>query len=254
MTILDNIIEQKRREIMDGKYDTTGERAPVPSYSFYNTLRHPKRNLAIIAEVKKASPSKGVFVDDFDPVRIAKTYETLQVDCISVLTDEVYFQGHSSFITEIKKSVSKPLLRKDFIIDEIQIYHSAEIGADAILLIASILEKNQLREYMDLAEELHLDVLMEVHDESDIEKVLSVSKPKIIGVNNRDLRTFQTTLETTGKLSKFLPDESLFISESGIKSRADIDYLLQHRVDGILVGEAFMVEKNKEAVLNKWFS
>lgn len=253
MTILDKIVEEKRREIDDGKYSATGERAPVPYYSFYEALKHPKRELGIVAEVKKASPSKGVFVEGFDPVQIAKTYESLEVDCISVLTDETFFQGHPSFLTAIKEKVAKPVLRKDFIIDEKQIYHSAQIGADAILLIASILEKKEIKEFLELADELGLDVLMEVHDEKELEKVLSVAKPRIIGVNNRDLKTFKTTLEQTRKLAPLVPKDCLFISESGIKTREDIEFLLAHRVDGILVGEAFMVEKKKEDVLIRWF-
>lgn len=252
-TILDKIIVQKKREIKDGRYRSTGKRAEVLPLSFYDALRNPLRKLGIIAEVKKASPSKGVFVNPFHPVQIAKTYESLQMDCISVLTDELFFQGHPTFLTEIKKAINKPVLRKDFIIDEVQIYHSAEIGADAILLIAAILEKNQLKEYMDLADELKLDVLMEVHDERELEKVLSVVTPRIVGVNNRNLRTFETSLETTARLSSMIPKESLFISESGIKNREDVVFLQKHQVDGMLVGEAFMVEKKKEDILKRWF-
>lgn len=253
MTILDKIIRKKREEVAEGKYRTTGQDDDLARFSFYEALSRPNRDLAVIAEVKKASPSKGVLVEDFNHIEIAKEYERLEVDCISVLTDEVFFQGHANFLTDIKRAVKKPVLRKDFIIDEQQILHSKEIGADAILLIAAALEKNQIGEYMDLADSLKLDVLMEVHDEEELEMVLSVTTPKMIGVNNRDLQTFKVSLETSERLAPLIPESSLFISESGIKKREDVDFLRKLNVDGMLVGEAFMIEENKEAVLRNWF-
>ena len=253
MTILDKIIRKKREEIAEGKYRVTGQFADVASFSFYDALKDPHRDMGVIAEVKKASPSKGVLVEDFNHIEIAKEYERLAVDCLSVLTDEAFFRGHAHFLTEIKGVVKKPVLRKDFIIDEQQIRHSKEIGADAVLLIAAALDKNQIQEYMEVAESLELDVLMEVHDEAELEMVLSVTTPKMIGVNNRNLKTFEISLETSARLAPLIPETSLFISESGIKRKEDVDFLRKLNVKAMLVGEAFMIEKNKEAVLDHWF-
>ncbi|MDG5787591.1 indole-3-glycerol phosphate synthase TrpC [Evansella sp. AB-P1] len=250
--MLDNIVNQKRQEIKEIQLQEK-QTENFESRSFYQALLQPNRDLGIIAEVKKASPSKGVLVENFDPLAIAKTYEILGMDCISVLTDEKFFQGHPSYLSEIKRNISIPILRKDFIIDEKQIFQSKSIGADAILLIAAILDSNQLNEYMNVAEELELDVLIEVHDEDELEKVLHATKPKMIGVNNRDLKTFKTTLETSKRLADHIPDDVIFISESGIQTRQDIDYLREIHVNGLLVGEAFMINDNKKSILTEWF-
>ncbi|MFA9556154.1 indole-3-glycerol phosphate synthase TrpC [Evansella sp. AB-rgal1] len=250
-TILDTIVAQKKKEL---SYITNlNKESEFDSRSFYHALTNPTRDLAIIAEVKKASPSKGILVENFDPLAIAKSYETLQMDAVSVLTDEKFFQGKKEYLTQIKKHTTLPVLRKDFIIDEKQIHESKAIGADAILLIAAILDSSQLREYMQLAEELQLDVLVEVHDEMEIEKVLSSTNPKIIGVNNRDLKTFETKIETSQRLRKYIPEDILFISESGIHTREDVDFLRNNNVHGLLVGEAFMIEEKKDRVISSWF-
>lgn len=251
--LLDKIVEQKKREISYLEIVPFEEINEIEGRSFYEALLHSNRALGVIAEVKKASPSKGTFVKNFDPAAIAKTYENIGVDAISVLTDEHFFQGHRTYLTEVKKHTNLPVLRKDFIIDEKQIYEAKQIGADAILLIAAILDKDQIKNYMKLAEELHLDVLMEVHDERELEKVLSQVKPKIIGVNNRNLTTFETSLEVSKRLADLIPNDILFISESGIKTREDIEFLQRLKVNGILAGEAFMVEENKQQLLSHWF-
>ncbi|WP_307331316.1 indole-3-glycerol phosphate synthase TrpC [Evansella vedderi] len=250
--MLDQIVEQKKQEVTQlGEINVEG--VTVEGRSFYEALLNPNHELGVIAEVKKASPSKGVLVENFEPVQIAKEYEKSGADAISVLTDERYFKGHRSYLTQVKKHTALPVLRKDFIIDEIQIYESKSMGADAILLIAAILSKTQIKEYMSLAEELSLDVLMEVHDEEELDKVMSTVHPKILGVNNRNLKTFETTLETSNRLSKLIPKDVLFISESGIRSKEDINFLKEINANGILVGETLMVEKNKTKVFNQWF-
>src|SRR5690606_976175 len=167
---------------------------------FLQSLLHPRRSSALIAEVKKASPSKGVIREDFQPVEIAKAYQAAGADCLSVLTDEHYFQGDPSYIAQIKQEVNLPILRKDFIIDPLQVEQSVELGADAILLIAKSLPIKQLMELYHLAEEKGLDVLIEIANEAELTELFSQLKPRIIGINNRDLRTFNTSTEVTKAL------------------------------------------------------
>jgi len=188
--------------------------------------------VSLVAEVKKASPSKGVIREDFDPVKIARIYEDSLASAISILTDKAFFQGELEYLTLIREAVKIPLLRKDFIIDEFQIYEARAYGADAILLIAAILEKTQLAEYQHLASELGLDSLIEVHTEKEVEKVLG-SGSKIIGINNRDLSTFDTDIITTAHLIKLIPDDKIVVSESGISNREDALRLKQAGVSAI---------------------
>ncbi|MBU9711818.1 indole-3-glycerol phosphate synthase TrpC [Bacillus tamaricis] len=251
--MLDTIVQQKKREIEEIPKQMRIEEAFVKR-SLYEAIANPNYPVGIIAEVKKASPSKGVLTKDFNPLNIAETYEKLSVDGISVLTDEQFFQGHPRYLTEIKQKVNVPILRKDFIIDEKQIIQSKALGADAILLIAAILDGSQLKELYEQAESLNLDVLVEVHNEREVDNVLSAIKPKLIGVNNRNLKTFETSLETSRHLAAMLPKDILFISESGVKTKEDVDYLRKTtHVNGLLVGEAFMLEKNKGDLLRGWF-
>lgn len=205
---------------------------------------------AIIAEVKKGSPSKGVIRTDFDPLEIAETYQTHGATCLSVLTDEHFFMGHLRYLALIREAVSLPLLRKDFICDPYQIYEARAAGADAILLIASILDLEQLREFHTLAKEIHLDVLLEVHDEPEMEKALK-TECTLIGVNNRNLRTFVTDLDTTGRLARMIPAGRLLVSESGINSRADIVQLQADGAKAFLIGEAMMREEDIGAKLHE---
>lgn len=205
---------------------------------------------AIIAEVKKGSPSKGVIRPGFDPLEIAGIYQDNGATCLSVLTDEHFFLGHLRFLALIRETVSLPLLRKDFIIDQYQIYEARAAGADAILLIASILELNQLLEFHETAKELHLDVLLEVHDEREMETALRTDC-KLIGVNNRNLRTFVTDLDTTGRLARMLPADRMLVSESGINNREDIVRLQTDGARAFLIGEAMMREDDIGAKLQQ---
>ncbi|MDU0458704.1 MAG: indole-3-glycerol phosphate synthase TrpC [Geobacteraceae bacterium] len=205
---------------------------------------------AIIAEVKKGSPSKGVIRPGFDPLEIAGIYQDNGATCLSVLTDEHFFLGHLRFLALIRETVSLPLLRKDFIIDQYQIYEARAAGADAILLIASILELNQLLEFHETAKELHLDVLLEVHDEREMETALRTDC-KLIGVNNRNLRTFVTDLGTTGRLARMLPADRMLVSESGINNREDIVRLQTDGARAFLIGEAMMREDDIGAKLQQ---
>ncbi len=195
--------------------------------------------VSLIAEVKKASPSKGIIREDFDPVKIARIYEESLASAISVLTDKAFFQGDLEYLTLIREAVKIPLLRKDFIIDEFQIYEARAFGADAILLIAAILDKNQIIEYQHLAYELGLDSLIEVHTEKEVEKAIC-SDADIIGINNRDLSTFETNIDATAHLIKLIPDDKIVVSESGISTRDDILALKDQGVDTVLIGETLM--------------
>ncbi|MBU9723943.1 indole-3-glycerol phosphate synthase TrpC [Bacillus alkalicola] len=250
--MLDKIVVQKKREVQS--LPNTFHEKEYKKNSLYDAIAVPVNPLGIIAEVKKASPSKGILVEEFDPLSIAKTYEQLPVEAISVLTDQQFFQGHPDYLTKIKENVNLPILRKDFIIHEKQVKESKEMGADAILLIAAILEGSQLKEYYEMAHSMDLDVLIEVHHEQELEKVLSVVNPRLIGVNNRNLNTFETSLDTTKKLAPYIPKETLFISESGVKTSEDVNFLRHHtHINGLLVGEAFMVESDKRSMLRGWF-
>jgi indole-3-glycerol phosphate synthase len=198
----------------------------------------------LIAEVKKASPSKGIIKDDFDPVKIAIEYEKGGAACLSVLTDTEFFQGSLEYLKEIRNHVSLPLLRKDFILDERQIIESVEYGADAILLIAACLSSERLKALHAFANECGLECLVEVHSKEEIEKVYEVCNPKMMGINNRDLNTFTTSIDHTFSLLSYIKDETLIVSESGIKTAEDIVRLSQNGVDGMLIGETLMRAKS----------
>ncbi len=217
-------------------------------------VQRRNREMGLIAEVKKASPSKGLIRADFDPSAIARGYEAGGADCLSVLTDQDYFQGSNAFLQQVRDAVSLPLLRKDFIIDELQIYEARILGADAILLIAAILTAEQLASFTDLAASLGLDVLIEVHDQSELELVITTGKINsphvLLGINNRNLRTFETRLETTAELAALVPQGVPVISESGIAGPADIDYLSSSGAAGVLVGEYLMRQDNVEEAVH----
>lgn len=198
------------------------------------------RGMGLIAEVKKASPSKGLIRADFHPVELATAYESAGADCISVLTDRDYFQGSNTYLTQVREAVAVPLLRKDFTVDYRQIYEARLIGADAVLLIAAILTAEKLEEFHELAQSLGMDVLVEVHNEAELDAVLTMGKATLIGINNRDLKSFVTDLKTTEKLIGMIPKDVLVISESGIAGREDMDYLQTVGAQGVLIGEHFM--------------
>ncbi|OKP75384.1 indole-3-glycerol phosphate synthase [Paenibacillus sp. P3E] len=227
-----------------------------PTRGFRNALTKSRnRSMGLIAEVKKASPSKGLIRADFDPVSIAQGYAAGGADCLSVLTDKDYFQGSSAYLQQAREAVNLPLLRKDFIIDERQIYEARLLGADAILLIAAILTPEQLISFTDIAAELGLDILIEVHDRSELEMVLATGKVEhpgvLLGINNRNLRTFETALATTAELAALLPATVPVISESGIAGPADIDYLKTTGAIGVLVGEYLMRQPDVEQAVNE---
>lgn len=239
--ILDKIVEHKKLQLEKEKRETPIEKWIELSQE--KIIRNFKEalqgeNISVIAEIKKASPSKGIIKEDFDVEVIAKVYEKLKVNAISVLTEQEFFRGKDSFI-EITKAVnSKPVLRKDFIIDPYQIYQAKAIGADAILLVAAILP-GILKDYYELATSLGLHVLIEVHNRQELEEALK-SGGEIIGINNRDLKTFKEDLTTTEKLIKYIPKNKVIVSESSIKTSEDIRYLKSLGVSAVLIGETFM--------------
>jgi len=209
-----------------------------------------KEKPAFICEIKKASPSKGLIAQKFPYLKIAREYEKGGAAAISVLTEPFYFQGSSRYLQEVSKTVSLPLLRKDFIVDPYQIYEAKCLGASAILLICAILSQKQLEEYFKLADQLGLSVVTEAHDEREIDMALSAGV-RIIGVNNRDLKTFQVDLENSIRLRKKVPPEILFVSESGIRDADDIRVLRDHGVNAVLLGETLMRAPDKAAALKK---
>lgn len=215
------------------------EDSPLPT-GFCAALER-KKGPAIISEVKKASPSKGVIRKDFDPVAIAEIYQNNGASCLSVLTDEPYFQGHDDFLVAIKKAVDMPVLRKDFMIDPYQIYESRMLGADCILLIVAALDDHQLWEMYDIATELHMDVLVEVHNLEELERAVRLS-PMMIGINNRNLKTLDVDINTSLDLLSHIPDSVMKISESGISSHDTIHKFHQLGYKGFLVGESLMRE------------
>lgn len=245
-TILENIVAEKRTHVALRKKQQSilhlQEIGPTePLRGFVRALVDDlaKGRPAVIAEIKKASPSKGLIRADFSVSEIAKSYEKFGATCISCLTDEAFFQGRDSYLSDIKAAVALPVLRKDFIIDEYQVHESLVLGADCILLIAAILDSTQMSDYYQLAQELGLDVLIEVHDAVELEQVLELS-PELVGINNRNLHTFQVSLDTTLELINRVPKNALVVTESGIRERADVVKMQRHQVHCFLVGEAFM--------------
>ncbi|MBP1994733.1 indole-3-glycerol phosphate synthase TrpC [Paenibacillus eucommiae] len=209
-----------------------------------------KRQMGLIAEVKKASPSKGLIRDDFDPVNLAVSYEKAGADCISVLTDVSFFQGSNAYLQAVRQAVNVPLLRKDFTIDEKQIYEARLIGADAILLIAAILTTKQMKQFLELARDLGLDALVEVHDRPELERALELDT-QLIGINNRNLQTFVTDLKTTESLIQHIPSGKTVVSESGISSPQDMTYLQSIGSHAVLIGEHFMRQPDVEIAVHE---
>lgn len=249
---LSNIIEKKKARLKGQKaalsIEGLKQKITETEYShrsFIDALLK-KSELSLIAELKQASPSKGLLRKDFDPVTIANIYQDCAADVLSVLTEEDYFQGKSSYIQQLRQTVNLPILRKDFIIDEYQIYESRFIGADAILLIAAILSVDKLIKFLTLSEKLGLECLIEVHNEDDLNKTLKTNA-LIIGINNRNLSTLELDLKTTEKLFSFIPKEKIIISESGIRTKTDILRLKSLGIQAILIGETFMSSRDIKA-------
>ena len=207
-----------------------------------------KDGMSYICEVKKASPSKGLIASDFPYLAIAKEYELAGASAISCLTEPFYFQGADQYLREIAATVQIPVLRKDFTVDEYMIYQAKSLGASAVLLICAILDDGELRAYRQLAKELGLDALVEAHDEYEVDRALNLGA-EIVGVNNRDLRTFQVDMNNSIRLRKMAPDNVVFVSESGIRTPEDIRLLYENKVDAVLIGETLMRSPDKKAAL-----
>jgi len=245
MGIINEIVEKKRARLNFAK-----TRVPVKDIrsrisdiekprDFRAAIKRGAGPLRLIAELKKASPLRGIIRKDFDPVAIASLYEKKDVDAISLLTEEDYFQGKLEYLLAVKEVTRKPLLRKDFIFDEYQIYESKAHEADALLLITSLLSKNQAAEYLHLSGELGLSVLFEIHNFRDLEMALVIGAD-IIGINNRDLKTLDLNINTTFELKKEIPPDKITVSESGIKTKEDIKRLDDAGIDSVLIGTTFM--------------
>jgi indole-3-glycerol phosphate synthase len=254
MDRLQEILEAKRREIAKLKHRAEMLRAGALQRNDFRSFRaaidRGPEALGLIAEVKKASPSAGVIAENFDPVQIAKTYESAGANAISVLTDEQFFQGSLSYLTRVRAAVEAPVLRKDFIMDEAQIYEAVCAGADAILLIVAALEQQDLERLLAVATSFQLDVLVEVHTMEELDRALATDA-EIIGINNRNLATFQVDLKTTEELSEEVPDEIILISESGIKTAEDTRRVLECGCNAILVGETLMRAEDVHAMVEE---
>ncbi len=253
--ILDEIVEAKKIRLPEHKKKISGEEmkelalaSTRKCISFHDALA--KQGLSIIGEFKKASPSMGVINNKLELTDRIGQYNA-SVDAISVLTEEDYFHGGAEYLKEIRKISSLPILRKDFIIEEYQVYEAKVIGADAILLIAAILDDETLKRLYDLAGSLGLDVLCEVHDETEMKRVLELDFP-IIGINNRNLKTFAIELSTTTRLAKMVPKEKVLVSESGVTEDSHISLLKQSDVNALLIGRAFMESENPKELAAHW--
>lgn len=232
--------EMKRRAFL-----LTEEKKEFP---FEKALQ--KRDINFICEVKKASPSKGIIAEDFPYLEIGEEYEEAGAACISVLTEPEYFLGKNEYLTAIAEAVSIPVIRKDFTVDEYQIYQAKTIGASCVLLICALLDLETLKHYLAVCDSLDLSALVEAHDEKEIQMALDAGA-RIIGVNNRDLRTFEVDIHNSERLRKLVPEHVLFVAESGIKTAEDIQVLREAKVNGVLIGETFMRSRDKKGMLEK---
>lgn len=254
--ILERIAADKRIQIEEEKkqisldemrqkaYSTKGK---LTDFIFEETLKQDE--ISFICEVKKASPSKGVIAEDFPYVDIAKEYEAAGADCLSVLTEQKYFQGSDRYLQEIRKAVNIPILRKDFTVDVYQIYQAKVIGADAVLLICALLDADFMKVCIGICNELGLSALVEAHDEKEINMAIEAGA-RVIGVNNRNLKDFTVDIMNSVRLRKLIPEETIYVSESGIKTAEDIARLKNNGTDAVLIGETFMRSPDKKAMLN----
>ena len=244
MSILQKIVANTRASLAHKKVElplekiqSSLENLKLPRGKFKDHIS--SKDEAIIAEIKKASPSAGVIKEDFDPTKIAMEYESFGASALSILTEEDFFMGSVEYLKEVKKITALPILRKDFMIDEYQIYESKLIGADCILLIASILTDQEMEDFISTAKKLELDYLIEVHDENELKRVEHF-EDALIGVNNRNLETFEVDLNNSVRLRNTFKQKNIFIAESGIKSRADMNYLKMNNIKVFLIGESLM--------------
>lgn len=254
--ILEEIAAAAKKRVAAAKQKVSGEemreracRIAVSGMSpFEERLR--SKGISFICEIKKASPSKGVIAADFPYVRIAREYEAAGADCISVLTEPDYFMGSAGYLREISEVVDVPILRKDFTVDDYMIYEAKVIGASAVLLIVSLLEEETIREWIALCDSLGLAALVEAHDEEEVAMAVRAGA-RIIGVNNRDLKTFKVDINNCLRLRASIPEDVVFVAESGIRTRADIEALEAGRADGVLIGETLMRSPDKAGVLRQ---
>ena len=244
MSILQKIVANtktnlvhKKAEFPLEKIKSSLENLKLPRGKFKDNIS--SKDEAIIAEIKKASPSAGIIKEDFDPIKIAMEYESFGASALSILTEEDFFMGSIEYLKDVKKITSLPILRKDFMIDEYQIYESKLIGADCILLIASILTDQQIEDFITIAKKLELDYLIEVHDENELKRI-DRFEDALIGVNNRNLETFEVDLNNSVRLRNSFRQNNIFIAESGIKSREDMNYLKMNKIKVFLIGESLM--------------
>ena len=264
--ILDKIVATKKIEIAHSlKQASLGNQRDIAESNNKDSLLKPRGFIqaiqtkiatgkaGVITEIKKASPSKGILRENFNPAQIAQSYEQHGAACLSVLTDVDYFQGCNAFLQEARSACSIPALRKDFTIDPYQVYEARAIGADAILLIVACLELNQMKELEACAHELGLDVLVEVHNAPELEQALELKTP-LLGINNRNLKTFEVTLQTTLSLLSMVPKDKTLVTESGILGRADVQLMRENQINAFLVGEAFMRATDPGAALSELFS
>lgn len=258
-SILQRILQRKSEEIAAGKAVAPSAELAAqardcpPPRRFENSLRLAlSKGPAVIAEIKKASPSAGVIRENFQPAAIAASYQSAGAACLSVLTDRDFFQGCREFLLEARDACSLPVLRKDFMVDPWQILESRVMGADCILLIAAALEQSPMQELLETARESGLDVLIEVHDEFEMERALLLDHD-LIGVNNRNLNTFETSLATSERLKKMLAVDQLLVTESGIRTAGDVKRMQDSGINTFLVGEAFMREDDPGAALKRMF-
>ncbi|MBD5543988.1 MAG: indole-3-glycerol phosphate synthase TrpC [Lachnospiraceae bacterium] len=253
MTILNQLadyarerVEQAQRKISAEEIKKQARCLPKGEFSFEQEIK--KQGLSFICECKKASPSKGMIAPEFPYLQIAREYEAAGADCISVLTEPKWFLGSNAYLKEIADAVSIPCLRKDFTVDEYMIYEAKLLGASAVLLICSILDAEQMKEYIGICDELGMSALVEAHDEEEIQMALKAGA-RMIGVNNRNLKDFSVDGENSRRLRKSIPKEVLFVSESGIRSARDIEKLREIGADGVLIGETLMRAIDKKAEL-----
>ena len=238
--------ETRRQELLQEETDSPEGTGNTAGYRFYRALQ--REGMSYICEVKKASPSKGLIAPVFPYVEIAKEYELAGASAISCLTEPYYFKGLDQYLKEITESVSIPVLRKDFTVNSYMIYQAKVLGASAILLICAILDDTQLKEYLALADSLGLDALVEAHDAEEVDRALKAGA-RIIGVNNRDLKTFEVDVKNSIRLRELAPRDVLFVSESGIRTSEDIRRLYENEVDGVLIGETLMRSDDKKQAL-----
>ncbi|MEI6156942.1 MAG: indole-3-glycerol phosphate synthase TrpC [Atribacterota bacterium] len=246
--ILEKILYEKKRRLMGEKQLNLQEKLEIISNkkritNTFARIMKKNREPLIIAEIKYASPSRGKILGERDPVLLLDSYSQGGASAISVVTEEQYFNGNVHLLSQVVGNTSLPVLRKDFVLEDIQIYESACFGASALLLIARIISKKRLKNFILLCELLNIVPLVEVHEENDLEKALNAGA-KYIGINNRDLTTFQVSIENTLRLLKYVPNEVTVVSESGIKNRRDIEYLMAHGVEHFLIGESLLLDPN----------